>query len=344
MSFALMQFPVGWALDRIGPRRTAAWLLGLGGGGGALVFALAQGPMALHLAMVLIGIGCAPVLMASYYIFARVYSARVFGTLAGAMVGAGSLGNILGAAPLAWVVGLAGWRETLFALAAVTAVAAAGLLLLVRDPERADRSGRASGTWGELLSIGALWPVMIMMLVAYAPSAVIRGLWAGPYLGEVYGTDADGIGMATLVMGLAMVAGSFALGPLDRVTGSRKWGVVACVVLTALCLGALVLWPAAGFWTSTAILAGVGFFGATFPAIMAHGRSFLPAHLVGRGVSFINLFAIGGAGLLQFGSRPAYRWLDAGDAAATFSQLFLFFLMPLLGGLAIYLFSRDNRD
>ena len=51
--------------------------------------------------MALIGIGCSPVLMAAYYIFARIYSPAVFGTLAGAVIGFGSLGNILGAAPLA---------------------------------------------------------------------------------------------------------------------------------------------------------------------------------------------------------------------------------------------------
>ena len=36
MTFAVMQVPVGAALDAIGPRRTAAWLLGVAGGGGAL--------------------------------------------------------------------------------------------------------------------------------------------------------------------------------------------------------------------------------------------------------------------------------------------------------------------
>ncbi len=34
LAFAAMQIPVGWALDRIGPRRTAAVLLVIGGGGG----------------------------------------------------------------------------------------------------------------------------------------------------------------------------------------------------------------------------------------------------------------------------------------------------------------------
>jgi predicted MFS family arabinose efflux permease len=344
IAFALMQFPVGWALDRLGPRRTAATLLALGGGGGALVFAAAQGPMALHLAMVLIGAGCSPVLMASYFIFARVYSARMFGTLAGVMVGVGSLGNILGAAPLAWLIEAAGWRGTLAALAAAGLIVALGLLVLVRDPVRPEQHGANGGTFRELFAIRALWPVLVMMLVAYAPTVVIRGLWAGPYLQDIYGADAAGIGRATLVMGLAMVLGNFVLGPTERITGSPKRGVVAGAGLSAIFLAALVAMPAPGFWVSTLLLAAHGFFGATYPAIMSHGRRFLPPHLLGRGVSFINMFSIGGAGLLQFASRPVYKALEgAGPPEATFRLLFLFFLAPLVLGLGVYLFSRDNR-
>ena len=81
--FAAMQIPVGAALDRIGPRLTASVLLAIGGGGGAAVFAMAQTPPQITLAMAMIGIGSSPVLMASYFIFARVYPAAMFATLAG---------------------------------------------------------------------------------------------------------------------------------------------------------------------------------------------------------------------------------------------------------------------
>lgn len=69
LSFALAQFGVGVSLDRFGPRRTCAAILAAGGAGGAFVFALAQTPWAIIAAMALIGIGCAPVLMAALYIF-----------------------------------------------------------------------------------------------------------------------------------------------------------------------------------------------------------------------------------------------------------------------------------
>ena len=84
--FAVMQIPVGAALDQVGPRITTTVLLAFGGAGGAFVFGVAQAPSHINIAMVLIGIGCSPILMASYYIFAKVYPPRVFATLAAAVI------------------------------------------------------------------------------------------------------------------------------------------------------------------------------------------------------------------------------------------------------------------
>ena len=169
VAFALMQIPLGWALDRFGPARTVAVLLGLGGAGGAAVFALATGPWAIHAAMVLIGIGCSPVLMGAYYIFARSYPMAMFGTLAGLIVGLGNLGNILGASPLVWVIEAVGWRGTLWGLAAVTLVTAAAMRLWVQDPAPIPRDGSApQGSLREVLALRALWPILPLLSVNYA--------------------------------------------------------------------------------------------------------------------------------------------------------------------------------
>jgi predicted MFS family arabinose efflux permease len=344
VGFAAMQLPVGAALDRIGPRLTVAVLLGLGGGGGAAVFALATGPWGVHLAMVLIGIGCAPVLMGGYYIFARMYAPAMFGTLAGAMIGIGSLGNLAGAAPLAWVVEAAGWRATLWGLAAITLLVAAAILRFTRNPARIAQAPGTRATVLDLLRIPGLWAILPLMMVNYTAAAGLRGVWAGPYLSEIYAADAVTIGKVTLVMGLAMVAGNFFYGAADRLFGSHKRVVFAGNLILAALLVALWLAPDTGLGSATLLLAGAGLFGATFPAIMAHGRSFFPAHLVGRGVTLLNLFSIGGVAVLQFASRPVYEAASAsGTPAQAFSTLFLFFLLPLLVGLGLYLFSRDAQ-
>lgn len=348
LTFALMQIPVGWALDRIGPRRTTAVLLTIGAAGAA-VFASATTPLHITLAMVLIGIGCSSVLMASYYIFARTYSPAVFGTLAGMVVGIGSLGNIGASLPLSWAVDAWGWRSTVWGLASVTLAVALVILALVRDPARVE--GGAKGSLLDLLKMPALWPVLLMMAACYAPSAGIRGLWTGPWYADVFGADAARIGVVTLVMGLAMVAGNFAYGPLERLLGTRKWLVFGGNALMLFCLVGLYLQVEVDRWTTIALLAGVGFFGASFPMVMAHGRAFLPPHLTGRGVSLINLFGIGGAGLMQIVTGRIHTALSPAEGiaatlpnSAPYAALFAFYAALTLAGLALYLLSRDRRD
>lgn len=348
LTFAVMQIPVGWALDKIGPRRTTAALLAVGAAGAA-VFAGATAPLHITLAMVLIGVGCSSVLMASYYIFARTYSPAVFGTLAGMVVGVGSLGNIGASLPLSWAVEAWGWRGTVWGLAAVTLAVAVTILALVRDPARID--GGAKGSVLDLLKMPALWPVLIMMAACYAPPAGIRGLWTGPWYADVFGADAARIGQVTLVMGLAMVAGNFAYGPLDRLLGTRKWLVFGGNGLMLACLMGLYANVATDSWATVALLAGVGFFGASFPMVMAHGRAFLPPHLTGRGVSLINLFGIGGAGVMQIITGRIHTALTPSGAvenalppATPYAALFLFYAGLVAAGLAVYLLSRDRRD
>ena len=342
LSFALMQLPIGWALDRIGPRLTTAALLVVAAGGAA-VFATANGSGQIKLAMVLIGIGCAPVLMAAYYIFARTYSAAVFGTLAGITVGIGSLGNIASSLPLSAVVDAVGWRAAVWGLAAITLAVAMAILALVRDPARV--SGPAQGSLLDLLKMPALWPVLLMMAACYAPAAGLRGLWVGPYFATGFGADAARIGQITLIMGLAMVAGNFAYGPLDRILGTRKWLIFGGNAVVLACMAALYVNAANPSWLPIALLAAIGFFGASFPMVMAHGRAFLPPALVGRGVTLINLFGIGSAGVMQLVTGRIHA-AYASDTApiAPFAAVFLFYAVLIAAGLAIYLLSKDRTD
>ena len=341
--FAAMQLPVGALLDRTGPRRTASILLAIGGGGGAALFALATAPWHITVAMALIGVGCSPVLMASYYIFAREYPPARFATLAGLMLGLGSLGNLVASYPMALAVELIGWRAAMGVLALASAAVAAGLHVTVRDP--APTEAGTGGSVLTLLKMPALWLILPLMLVNYAPSAALRGLWIGPYLTDVFGQTTTQIGTATLIMGIAMIAGTLCYSPADRIFRTRKWVVFAGNLIGALALFALVWSVGTNVWLSIALLSVVGFFGGSFPVLIAHGRAFFPPHLVGRGVTLMNLFGIGGAGLMQFVTGRLHdATSDPGVPTAPYTALFALFGVTLLTGVAIYLFSRDNMD
>ncbi len=344
LMFAVMQIPVGAMLDRIGPKATVVLIFGIGGAGGALVFSLAQTPLHITIAMGLIGVGCAPVLMAAYYIFAKVYSPVVFATLGGATIGLGSLGNLAGSAPLAWSVEIFGWRETMQGLAVLSFMIAGLLWVFVKDPAR--NAVTQKGSIFDLLRMPALWPIFAIMFVSYAPSAGLRGLWVGPYAEQVHGLDAIGIGRMTFVMAVAMISGSFIYGPLDRVFGTRKGVVLFGNIVALTALGALWLMPAQGVVTATILLATVGLAGACFPMVIAHGKAFLPPHLTGRGVSLMNLFGIGGVGIMQLvtGRLFAASKASGAEPAASFSLLFGSFAVLLLVGLVYYASSTDRTD
>ncbi|MEM1313516.1 MAG: MFS transporter, partial [Pseudomonadota bacterium] len=146
LAFAAMQIPVGLALDRIGPRRTASAVFAVGAGGGAALFAAAEGPGGLIAAMALIGAGCAPAMVASLYIFARAFDPARFAFLTSMLVGVGTaVGNLGAAAPLAWAAEAYGWRASMAGLAAAALAVALLAYALLRDPPRVEGAEQDGG-------------------------------------------------------------------------------------------------------------------------------------------------------------------------------------------------------
>ncbi|MEM5476121.1 MFS transporter [Pacificibacter sp. AS14] len=343
--FAAMQIPVGWLLDHRSPRKTASIMLALGGGGGALLFAMAQGPWGIYAAMGLIGVGCSPVLMLSFYIFARSAPSNRFGTLAGLVVGLGSLGNLAATVPLSWSMSLIGWRVTCLVLAGATVLISLALSRFVQDPPAVDHSNAANqSSLRDLVTIWPLYPVLVMAAVAYAPAAGLRGSWAGGYLSDVYGLTSEGIGRVTLFMALSMIAGALAFGPMDRIIRSRKRIVLIGTSAALVCL--VLLWTGAGsqsVWQISALLAGVGFFCSAYGQIMNHGRTLLPDHLTGRGVTLINLFSIGGAGVFQIVSAGVFSGAmqRSAESLVGYKTVFGLFIISLTVGSLIYLMSKE---
>ena len=340
--FAGMQIPIGASLDRFGPRWTAATLFVVGGAGGAFAFGLAQTPAHVMWAMALLGVGCAPVLMAAYFILARGFPVAMFATLAGAMIGVGSIGNLAGSAPMAWAVEAFGWRQSMFGLAGVSGLVGVMILALVHDPARVVSDEKGSVI--SLLKIPALWPIFALMLVNYAPAAGLRGLWVGPYVADVFGADVITIGRVTLVMALAMIAGSFAFGPMERLFRTRKWVIFAGNGAGAAALIALWSMPEYGVVFATVMLAIVGISGSSFPGLIAHAKSVFPAHLTGRGVTLMNLFGIGGAGVMQFATGPIFVASETSTPSDAYAVLFGVFAVIVIIGLIAYLWSTDRTD
>lgn len=346
-AFALWQFPIGWALDRLGPRRTVTAAMTVGTAG-AFLFANAGGAVSGTLAMALIGIGCSPVFMAGLFLFARTADPARFAFLSSVFIGLGSLGNLVGAAPLAIAAARYGWRPSMLAMAGLFLIATVLAGLLIRDPARAESAtGKTEGLIAGLASILKLRPLWLLApitLTAYGILATARGLWVAPFLAEVNGLGAIAAGNAATAMALTMVAGAFIYGGLEKWLGRLKplvlWGTVGTGALFAL----LAMIGASSALMAALLFALIGAVGFTYAVLMAHARLFFPAHLTGRGMTAVNFLFISGAALAQSGSG----WFIAGrraeglDAVTTFAQLHWIFAGVLLASAAIYAFTPER--
>jgi MFS family permease len=148
-------------------------------------------------------------------------------------------------------------------------------------------------------------------------------------------------GHALLVMAAAMSAGAITYGPLDRWLGTRKWIVFFGVAATAIGFAALGVFQLP-LWAAVIVMGLIGFFGMTYGVLMAHGRSFVPDHLLGRGITLLNVLFIGGAGLLQPVSGAMMRAVQNSPPANAYAILHLMFAGLLTAGLVIYLFAKDS--
>lgn len=342
-AFAFAQFPLGVALDRVGPRRTVPAVM-LAGVAGALLLSWAQGAVGCILALALIGLGCSPIYMGALYYYGRTVSPQRFGFLSSCMLGLGSAGNLLAATPLALSMERFGWRATVFAIGLVMLVAALLFWAIVRDPPPAERPAARASAFAELRQVVMLpgfWTLMPLLGLGYAAVVVERGLWVGPYFAEVHQLGPVALGNAVLAMAVAMSLGALSFGSLDRLVGRPKLLVIVGTLLTALPFGLLWSMPQPSLWTSVVLVAAIGFMGLCQPLLFAHARRFFPDHLLGRGMTFANFLTIGGAGIVQFATGAYVSHLQASGLPSeqVWASLHLVFAIITMVALAFYLLS-----
>jgi predicted MFS family arabinose efflux permease len=351
MSFLVSQIPLGMLFDRIGPRLTVTALSGLTVIG-SLLHAAAPSAEVLVLSRALIGLGCAGSFMAAVVLCARWYAADRFATMLSRIFAASNLGYVIAGTPWALLASSVGWRAS-FVVAAL-ASAALGILfhLLVRDgppdapPLRSESMIAIVRGLRQVWSTPGLLPILGMHAVAYASMLTVLSLWAGPYLHDVYGLDAVERGNVLLVMGAAQIAGVLAYGPLDRIFNSRKRVVMAGSVLTVATLAPLAAAPSLPAWAAETLLVLLCLVTAYGVLIVAHGRSLFPPHLIGRGVTTVNLAQVVGVTVMPLATGllvGLFPQTDGMSPPPAYRVAFAAIAISVVVGMAGYSRARDAR-
>ena len=307
-SFAAAQIPLGIALDRYGPKRcmllcaVVAFL-------GALAFAVATTPAGLVTARVLMGLGSSCYLMAPLALYAKRFPPERFTLLAGIQIGIGTVGTLFVTAPLAWASAAIGWRATFLVVAGFVVVGAILVAIVVRE-DATDRAGTGKQETlreslrgvVEVARMPSFLPVFLMNFMSYSSYVLIVGLWGGPFLSDVYGYGLTARGDLLMLPAISHIVGVVLWGHTERYFGAYKPLVLAGALATAAALGLLAALGKPEPSTLAIWLTVFGFLPAFLPVLIAHGRSFLPPHLVGRGMTLFNIGTMGGTFVVQLAS------------------------------------------
>ena len=301
LGFALMQLPLGSALDRWGAKRVLLSFLSLAVLG-CLAFALSGSLPQLLLARFLIGAGVSACLMAPLTCFRRLFSSALQLRANAWMLMSGSLGMLSSTLPVQWLLPVLGWRGLFMAVALLFALAGGLIAWLVPPDARVSSQPQASvGGYRQVFAHPVFVRMAPMGFFVYGGMVAMQSLWIGPWLTQVTGRSAVGAAQGLFLVNLAMLVAFLSWGLLMPRLIRAGWAGERLIALAwpanVLCLGA-ILWqgPEAGpaLWALWCVCASVVTLGQ--PAL---GQAF-PAALAGRALSAFNLLIFAGVFALQW--------------------------------------------
>lgn len=353
LASAVVQLPAGVLYDRYGPRVMLS-TMNVIAVAGLVLFAFAATVPGLTLARALIGLGHGTVIAGIYLLAVAWVPVDRVATVAGTVIGmAGGVGALLSTTPLAIILGNFGFTVMFAALAVLTLAFSAAILLLVRDEPDTGEGRAPRATEGIWQSLRGLWevaidrnliPIYIMGSCFTAPFLTIGGLWAGPYLRDVYGMSGTQSSYVLFAMMLALYLGYMSYGPLDRIFNTRKWVVLGGVVAMLLCLAPLAVVPAMPLAVTVSLLVAFAFCSPFYVTLAAHCRGFVPIHRVGRALACINLTGLVSVFILQAiaGVLVERAAGEGGDGAASgYRLVFAMVACVLIVTAAVYTRVRD---
>ena len=346
ISFAVAQIPCGILLDRYGGRITVAGFLWVAVCG-TLLFSESESYYLAVFAQVLLGMGCAPIFTGTMLFIGRRFDPLRFAYITAVVIAIGSVGDLLGTIPLAMLADQFGWRNSLRLVALVTALTAILCLLGLssdKPPASNETLSHMLQGMGRILKVRSLWPLLPMFLVSYAVLMAIRGVWSGPYLMDLYGSDATERGAILMAMSVAMALGTFLLGVLDRRFQYTKAVVLGSAVMAMLPLALLAVYPAESAYVAMWAFITLGLFGFNYPLLMSHSRTFLSSQYLGRGMAVLTAASFIGVALVQAGSGWLLEWAIAEQFSTIDRYRILFITLLTTMAIATLIYCLSSRQ
>ena len=313
--YAIMQIPVGLLSDSWGAKRTII-LFSLLASLGAIGFGLSPNFEIAIISRALVGFGLSAIFVATMCIFAEWFRTEELARISGLLMAIGGLGWFFATTPLAMLTEMFGWRASIISVGIISIIITLLIWLVIEDrPSKKGFSGfigesyHSEGRNGNvvedlkiILKNKSFWAIAVWFIIRGGMLFGFLGLWAGPYLIDVYKLSKSTAGNILSMVALAMIFGSPLIGHLsDKTLASRKKVLVGSSILNCMCWLFMIVF----FEVLSGPFLYILFFflGVTISSVGAlsivTAKELFPPEIAGTSMGATNLFPIVGAVIFQ---------------------------------------------
>ena len=186
LGFASVQIPLGYMLDRRGPRKIVSYFLSLTIVG-LLIFAFAQNFLTLLVSRIIIGVGVGACLMGPLTAYRIWYQDETQQRANSWMLMVGAIGMLSSSLPVQFFLPIIGWRNIFLLLAFITLVCI--ILIIIFIPQWTSKGNQKNDD----AKLSIVWQnqffrsVIPMGFFSTGGLFAIQTLWAGPWMIKVSG-------------------------------------------------------------------------------------------------------------------------------------------------------------
>lgn len=365
--YAAMQIPSGILSDYLGPRISVGTFFIIAAIGTAL-FGIAQTFGLCIFGRFLMGVGVAVVWIPCMRILANYFRPNEFSTLTGMMLTVGNAGAILASAPLAFLVGIVGWRYSFFWLGAFMLIVAFLNFIVLRNKPSdmgyptvseidgvdyySTNTGAAPVTFKEnvakLFKMKNYWLIAVYAFVIYGTVMGFQGLWCIPYLQQIYGLPKQQAANMLMFWPIGMALGCFSIGwASDRLLKSRRNASLYGIIIYAITWIPMVFWTdALPVWAFYPLLFIMGFFCGAYVPNYAHIAEGQPHSFIATANGMLNIWYFVGGALFQALMGlvlDAYGKVGDKFPVAAYRSTFIFCMATLVVGAVVMYFTTDSK-